>query len=90
MDGSLSAYGVDHGSGVCYDQAPKDPAKAHRCTVTLATHDGHECRVNRITNDVYDRCDGELRYVGRSRGGDEDVAAWARMIGARCTSTRRG
>lgn len=81
MDGSLRAYGVDHGSGVCYDQAPKDPAKAHRCTVTLATHEGHECRVNRVTGDVFDRVGDERHYVGKSYGSDErDIGLWRRYL----------
>ena len=62
-----------------------DPSKAYRCTVTVARMGGRECRVNRLTGDVYDRCRGELTYIGRSTSDDardaEAWAAWARSMG---------
>jgi hypothetical protein len=77
-DDALRIYGMDF--GVASDSirlvAP-DPSKAYHCTHTIAEHRGHELRRNTLTNDLYDRCDRELRYVGRSYGDDDwDICTW--------------
>ena len=54
-----------------------DPDKSYRCTQTVAIVGDHECRVNSVTHEVYDRCRGMLRYVGISADDvTADIAAW--------------
>lgn len=84
-DPVLRVYGCDHGVRTGPRLVPPDPAKAYRCTTTVARMDGHECRVNRLTGDVYDRCGETLSYVGRSCGDDDaDVCAWMAWMSWRC------
>ena len=60
-----------------------DPSKTYRCTLTVATMGDHECRVNSLTHEVYDRRGASLHYIGRSYGNTEaDIEAWAKSLAA--------
>ena len=84
----VRTIGCDHGLEPHLRIVPADPDKAYRCSATLAEADGHECRVNRLTGDVFDRVGRGLRYVGRRTGDDEaDVRRWTAWLvaaGLRC------
>lgn len=52
-----------------------------RSSLIIASHDGHECRYNRFTHELFDLCGGELRYVGHGTGNTElDVATWIQWL----------
>lgn len=59
-----------------------DPAKAYRCTVTIAECGGHECRVNRLTHELFDRSrEYGLRHVAVSAQDDEaDIERWSAWL----------
>lgn len=60
-----------------------NPDKAHRCTRTVATVSGHECRVNVITHEVFDRHGASLRYVCCSSDDDaQDIERWLAWLSA--------
>ena len=83
MNATMRAYGLDYGCMEPIVREVSDPSKAYRCTVTVATMDEHECRVNSLTHEVYDRRGSELHYVGRSYGNTEaDIEAWAKSLAA--------
>lgn len=65
------------GDFACVRKVRADPDRSYRCTRTIAVCGEHECRVNGVTHEVYDRHCGTLRYVGASVGDDDvDISVW--------------
>ena len=52
-----------------------------RPSVPVARSEGHVLMYNRVTRELFDRCDGRLSYVGRASGDTQrDIACWMRWM----------